>query len=107
MARKREERAGEDLVVEALCRDFERRAEEIEAGRLSRRVLMEYLYINKKLFDAAGEICGAALAEVFISDIGMRRGYAASEASMLGESTYKRYKREIMDNAARKLHYAD
>ena len=96
---------GADAVVAALCLDYERRANEIRAAQLPRRVLMEYSYYNSRILEGAGEVVGAALAEVFIYDIGNQRGYSSSEAPMMSESTYKRYKSEAVRNIARRLHY--
>ena len=102
---KRKLRGAESVVV-ALCLDYQRRAEEIAASKLPRRILMEYSYYNSRIFEGVGEIVGAALAEVFIYEIGNRRGYASTEITTISESTYKRYKAEAVKNVARKLHYA-
>ena len=98
---------GEEAVVVALCRDYKRRKSALARGELSRRVLMEYSYINKRIFEGAGEIVGAPLSEIFIEDIGNKRGYASSSVAMMSESTYKRYKAAAVWNIARKLHYIE
>lgn len=97
---------GEEGVIVALCRDYMRRKAEIADGSLPRRVLMEYSYINKRIFEGAGEIVGGPLSEVFIEDIGKRVGYASSSVGTMSESTYKRYKAAAVKNIARKLHLA-
>ena len=104
MARKTVE--SDDGVIIALCRDYTRRKSAICDGKLPRRVLMEYSYINKRIFEGAGEIVGGALCETFIEDIGNHTGYAASAVMNMSESTYKRYKAAAIKNIARKLHYS-
>ena len=93
-------------VIVALCRDYARRSAAISAGKMPRRVLMEYAYLNKRIFEGAGEIVGGVLSEVFINDIGNRIGYASSGVELMSESTYKRYKSAAIKNIARKLHLA-
>ena len=93
-----------DNVIVSLCADYERRKKYIIMRIGSKRLRMEFLYINKRLLEGAGEICGAGLAEQFIKDIGANVGYAFSEISELGESTYKRYKIDIKRNIAKKLY---
>lgn len=91
-------------LIRALCADYERRKIHIFEGDLPRRVRMEYSYLNSRIFDAAGEICGAAAAERFIKEIGEGIGYAYTELDGYSESTYKCYKAEILANIAKKLH---
>lgn len=94
-------------LVRALCADYGRRSKHIRAADTSRRVRMEHQYLNGRIFEAAAEICGSALAESFILEIGEERGYAGSDISVLSETAYKKYKAEIRLNIARKLHLAD
>ena len=94
-------------LVKALCGDFERRRRCIESESVSRRVMMEYVFINSKISDAASEICGEELAQIFIKEIGESVGYAKSEAYAIGEAAYKRYKVDVMKNVAKKLHLSD
>lgn len=100
---------GESLtqLVKALCFDYESRKKHIIDGDISRRVRMEYEYINALMVDGAGEVVGWSLAEKFIDDIGKCRGYAKSEVDGYSERAYKIYKSEVMDNIARKLHLLD
>ena len=65
-------------VVIALCADYFRRAHIMSKGTASRRVDTEYRYYNFKMFDGAAEVVGEELAEVYIREIGERRGYANS-----------------------------
>ena len=97
--------SGAEEVVAALCKDYPRRLEAIRNESESRRVLMEYRYYNGRILEGVGEIVGAALSEIFIYDIGNRRGYTSSEVPVMSESTYKRYKAAAVMNIARKLHY--
>ena len=93
-------------LIRALCADYERRKIHITERDLPRRVIMEYAYLNSRIFDAAGEICGVTAAERFINEIGDGVGYAYTELEGYSESTYKSYKAEILGNIARKLHLA-
>ena len=101
--RKREKRNSVEEIVIAHCLDYKRRKEELVLRRLPRRVLMEYAYLNSKMLTAAGEITGGAMAEEFIYDIGLARGYAKSSIEAVSEAVYKRYKREIKAAIAKKL----
>lgn len=97
------ERSLEMLIV-ALCADYQRRKEVIENRRAQRRVDTELRYLNFKIYDAAAEIVGEELAELFIYEIGSEVGYAKSEASFMSESTYKIYKKRVKDNLSVKLY---
>ena len=94
-------------LARALCADYERRKSLINAGGISRRVRMEYVYLNSRIVEAAGEICGARFAEVFIKEIGEGKGYAYSSIDCMSEVTYKNYKSSICDNIIRKLYLSD
>lgn len=107
---KRSERSGErllDSLITAICADYGRRKEALEQCLVGRRVRMEYAYMNSRVFEGAGEISGGALAEIFIREIGEGIGYASSAVSVMSESTYKTYKKEIKRNIARKLKLID
>lgn len=95
------------VIARALCADYERRKGCINDESVSRRVRMEYIYLNKKLIEAAGEVCGARFAEVFIKEIGEGVGYAYSSIDCMSEITYKNYKKSICDSIIRKLHLSD
>ena len=105
--KKRGERDTVEEIVIALCRDYRRRQLAIEEGSASRRVLMEYAYLNSKMLLAAGEVTGGAYANAFIEDIGEGIGYAHSGIDTLSENTYKTYKRQIKRAIAKKLHLTD
>lgn len=96
-----------DLLIVALCRDFERRRCAIEGALFGKRTLMEYRYINCKMLDAAAEIVGEHQARRFISEIGNRVGYAKCSDSYMSEAAYKRYKAEVKRNIALKLHLTE
>ena len=89
----------DDLVI-ALCRDYMRREKRCD----NRSVGMEHKYINTRMIEAASEIVGARYAEMMITEIGDRIGYAASGMEDLSESTYKRKKAEVKLAIARKLY---
>lgn len=91
----------------ALCLDYGRRCAAIAEGSYGRRVLMEYRYVNFRIYEAAAEIVGENIAERFIFEIGRRIGYAKSELDGMSEVTYKRKKNEIKRAIAEKLHLVD
>jgi hypothetical protein len=91
-------------LVTALCADYKRRAEIMADRSKERRLRMECRYVNMRIFEAAAEVAGTALANLFIDEIGRAVGYASSEAVILSESTYKDYKRRIRIGIAKKLH---
>ncbi len=94
-------------VVRALCLDYPRRADAIYNHSVSGRVENEFKYYNYKIYDAAAEIVGEALAECFIREIGERSGYSNSRVNNMCESTYKTHKRETTVNIARRLYLID
>ena len=96
-----------DMVAAALCADYFRRAEAIAAGKLSRRTLMEYRYLNCRIFEAAMEqTADREDALAYIEEIGARRGYAFSRFTV-SEATYKRRKFAIKEGILTKLHLQD
>ena len=94
-------------IIVALCADYDRRRRALIESSVTRRVRMEYIYINGRMKDAAAEIVGEGYAERFIDDIGARVGYASSELDFCSEGQYKKYKKEIKDNIAKKLYLID
>ena len=92
-----------DGLVTALCADFARREELLRHGNISRRVECELRYLNAKIIDATLEICDDSELDVFITEIGSSVGYAKSGIADISEATYKKRKREIKDNIARRL----
>lgn len=93
-----------DSLVIALCRDYPRQREAIEGRTAEKRVDTEYRYYCFKIHDAASEIVGERLAEVFIKEIGNKIGYAKSELYYYSESHYKETKLRVKQNIAKKLH---
>ena len=93
-----------DLLIVALCADYQRRKEVIENRSARRRVDTEFRYLNFKIYDATAEIVGEELAELFIYEIGNKVGYANTEVDSMSESTYKIYKKKIKDNLSVKLY---
>ena len=96
-----------DLLISALCNDYFRRKEAIEQKSVTKRTDTEFRYYNFKIFDAVSEIAGEKYAETYINEIGKRIGYAKSELYFLSEVTYKKYKKLIKENIAKKLHLID
>ena len=97
-----------DALVCALCADFDRRRIAIGEGRLSRRVLLEYRYLNDRILAAALSVVGHCdLALTFVREIGTRTGYAKSAIDGMSEITYKRYKHAIRHRIAEELALSD
>lgn len=92
-----------DNLVSALCADFSRRSELIRTGALTRRTETELRYINAKIIDATLELAEDFELDAFIYEIGDSVGYAKSSLTHLCESTYKKRKRGIKENIAKKL----
>lgn len=93
-----------DLLIVALCADYERRKSALSRGTLPHVTEMEYKYLNYKIYDAAAETVGENLAELYIAEIGERTGYASSAVSSVSETTYKLKKNKIKAAIAKKLH---
>ena len=93
-----------DALVIALCGDYGRQREAVDSKSASKRVDTEYRYYCFKIYDAAAEIVGERLAEVFIKEIGERIGYARSALYFYSETHYKETKARVKENIAKKLH---
>ncbi len=99
-------RATLDCLIVAFCRDFISRKQAIESGECKKRTRMEYEYLNGRLREAAREIVGDDF-EAYIYEIGESIGYAMSDVCGICESEYKKRKKEVKINIARKLHLLD
>ncbi len=93
-----------DQLVVALCADYPRQQKAIEERTAPKRIDTEYRYYCFKIYDAAAEIAGERLAEVFITEIGNRIGYAKSALYYYSESHYKETKLKVKQNIAKRLH---
>ena len=96
-----------DMLVCALCRDYERRRRAMLSPGISFRAAAELRYINFKIHDATAEIVGEEDAELYIREIGEHIGYAYSDVPDICERTYKTRKRAALTNIAKKLHLTD
>lgn len=95
-----------DGLVVAFCRDYFFRKEAIKESACTRRTLMEYEYINRRIAEAAHEIVGEEF-EAYVKEIGYCVGYAGSDVYGISETTYKKLKKEVKVNIAKKLHLLD
>lgn len=95
--------AGLDAIVIALCADYARRNQVIHSRQAPYNVIMEYRFLNYRIFNAAVEIAGTRDAVEFIDDIGHNVGYANSELIMLPEAVYKIRKCAVKSNIAKRL----
>lgn len=93
-----------DLLIVALCADYPRMRAVIGSPDAEKRVDTEYRYYCFKIYDAAVEIVGERLAEVFIGEIGSRTGYAKSAMYYFSEKYYKETKMRVKENIAKRLH---
>ncbi len=94
----------DELLVDALCAGFDGRAETLRRCAASRRTLMEYAYLNGKIWEAAMEVTANEKESLlFISEIGSRTGYVKS-GLCYGESAYKEKKSAIRKGILLKLH---
>lgn len=95
-----------DRLVIAFCHDYSARKESIRQGTCNKRTRMEYEYINDRIENAAREIVGSYY-EIYINEIGNCIGYANSLIDNVCENLYKKIKKEVKINIARKLHLID
>lgn len=93
-------------LVSAFCRDYDRRAAAVKQNKGSKRVLTELRFINYKVLEAAREIAGVD-AEIYIREIGKKKGFASSDIARLSEVAYKLKKAEIVANIAKHLYLTD
>ena len=105
--RKRATKSTLTELVCALCKDYSRRNGLMSCNSTSRRVKNELVYINMRVFEAVSEIVGSECAEVMIYDIGNSIGYAKTELYCFSEGSYKKYKREAVQNIAKRLFLCD
>ena len=105
----RETTAAEQLV-RAICMDYPRRAELIRRGTAEPPILQTCLLLNRAVDDAAAQAYDLTrawapdFAEIMRTDIADCRGYASSPLSgVMSEGSYKKYKRMIKHNIARRL----
>ena len=96
-----------DNLIVAICRDYPRRKDAVIENRCSARCAMEYRYLNSGILRAAIEVAGETDGETYIYEIGEKIGYAYSRIDNVSESTYKKIKKEVKLNIARKLHFLD
>ena len=93
-----------DLLVVALCADYERREALIYSRSLPSRVEAEYRYLNAKIRCAAEEILGEGIAPIMIKEVGERIGYAKTELGGMSEKSYKTKKHALKLKIAKRLH---
>ena len=89
-------------IVRALCADYARRENELMSGSLCKRVKMEYAYLNRRIYEAAYSI-DPYRAHTLIKEIGSRTGYAKSEITDIGYSTYCAHKAAVVKAIAKNL----
>ncbi len=96
-------------ICVALCADFRRRARAIAERSVSRRTLLEYRYLNDRIFFATLSLVGERdSAYRYIEEIGNKIGYAKSSfADEICEVTYKKRKMEIKRRILVALHLSD
>jgi len=96
--------AMDEKLVDALCAGFQSRAETLQHMAATRRTLMEFAYLNTKIWEAAMEVTASEDESlVFIREIGNKIGYVKTELCY-SESSYKQKKSEIRKSILKKLH---
>ena len=96
-----------NLLIKALAYDYDRRDGLLKSGEVSRRVRMEFIYLNSRILEAAESIVGEPFAMKYIKEIGSSIGYAKIEIDCIGEVGYKRNKSEIVTMIGRKLYLTE
>jgi hypothetical protein len=94
---------GLERIIKSLCADYSRRATIIQCKNAPFNVIMEYRFLNYRIMDAAIEIAGPRDAREFIRDIGEEIGYASTDLWLLPENEYKKRKKQIKNNIAKRL----
>ena len=94
-------------LVKAMADDYFRRDELLKFGDISKRVRMEFVYLNSRIKEAAESIVGEKFADTYIREIGSSIGYAKSEIDCIGEGGYKRNKIQIVSLMAKKLYLTE
>lgn len=92
-----------ELIIMALCSDYLRRHSVIEKSSSTYRIIMEYRFLNYRIYNAAVEIVGTRYALHFIDDIGRGTGYAKNQHIHLSERIYKMRKTQVKINIAKRL----
>ena len=92
-----------EIMIMAMCADYFRRAQIICSKNSTYNVIMECRFLNYRILEATVEIAGEYNAETFIKEIGEGTGYSKSGLWRLSESQYKKQKRAIKINIARRL----
>lgn len=91
-------------AVCALVGDYNRRERIISERTAPDDVLQNAVFMNAHIYNAVNDICDVALRSIMIYDIGNNIGYSKSRAAtMIGEVAYKKQKRRVKYEIARRL----
>ena len=93
-----------ELAVRAMCADYDRRALEIERGKLSPEVIGHYMILNAVIDRALAECCEADLTNQMRRDIGENIGHRNTQLYFLSAAAYKLRKRKSKHAIAKALH---
>lgn len=86
--------AGVSRTVRGLCEDYDRRALEIERGRLPPEVLGHYMILNATIDAALATCCEEEIRNEIRYDIGARVGHRFTQIYYLSQGTYRARKLE-------------
>lgn len=86
--------SGVARTVRALCEDYDRRALEIEKGKLPPDVLGNYMMLNAAIDGALADCCEEEIRTEIRHDIGAGVGHRFTQLYYLSVGTYKTRKRD-------------
>ena len=84
---------GVGRAVRALCEDYDRRALEIERGKLPPDILGNYMILNAKIDQALADCCEEEIRNEIRHDIGAGVGHRFTQVYYMAPATYKARKR--------------
>lgn len=90
-------------MVKAVCLDYNRRERAIKYGTITGEVLDKYIMLNASVDKALEEI-EVGIRKEILDDIGNKRGFQFSAASMLiSKDAYYRRRRKLIYDIAKEL----
>lgn len=91
-------------MVCALCKDYDRRREAIQAKDGDATTLFMYQYYNDAIDLGIAEVCEEGIREAMRSEIGERIGCLRTSLVYISDGTFKMRKRRSIEAIARHLH---
>ncbi len=94
---------GVRLAVRGLCEDYDRRAKEIERGKLPPDIVGSYMVVNALIDEAIASCCEEGIRTEIRADIGRRRGEMYTQLYFISPGTYKARKRACQEAIAKAM----